>query len=235
MSSRLWPHVEDEKLFAEIRSVLRMLDEITEDINIDRNVVDPFSAIFDMAKQNITYDEWIEQEKFRQAQKSLQNAVGYFHQNILGHVDGWVNPGSGGSFDLISNDKKIIAEIKNKHNTMNSTSGGGTYRKMANHLDGDYKGYMGYIVTVIHKSPQRISRPFAPSESGLKHEPRDDLLLVDGATFYHIVTGDQNALRELYQILPEAIKLALPTRNFDFNQETTSKSLLELFDRAFGD
>lgn len=47
-------------------------------------------------------------ETTRQAQKTLQNHIGDFHQNILGSVDGWINLKVGSIIDLISEDLPAI-------------------------------------------------------------------------------------------------------------------------------
>ncbi|MGH7237547.1 MAG: Eco47II family restriction endonuclease, partial [Candidatus Saccharimonadales bacterium] len=60
------------------------------------NVIDPFSALIDAARQNIALSDWLRQEKSRQIQKSFQNAVGDFHQHILGAIPGWQDAGDGG-------------------------------------------------------------------------------------------------------------------------------------------
>ena len=52
------------------------------------NVVDPFSAVFDMAVNNMSFSEWTRAEIRRQHQKTLQNAIGKFHQTVLGSVNG---------------------------------------------------------------------------------------------------------------------------------------------------
>lgn len=87
-------------------------------IKMSANVMDPFSAIFQMSGFGMTYDEWYKSEEARQAQKTMQNFVGDFHQEILGHCAGWQNMGKGMIIDLVNANKMIIAEVKNKHNTI---------------------------------------------------------------------------------------------------------------------
>src|SRR5690606_6948457 len=88
------------------------------DINFGKNVVDPFSAIFEMIGFEMYFEDWRLSEKSRQAQKSLQNFVGEFHQTILGSCHGWKDMGKGNIIDLFSEDGRVIAEIKNKFNTI---------------------------------------------------------------------------------------------------------------------
>lgn len=234
MNSRYWEYIENNVLIDEIKTVLQQFSLEMESVDIYRNVIDPFSAVFDMAKQGIEFDEWLEQEKSRQSQKTLQNLVGYFHQHILGAVGDWDDPGTGGSIDLVNDRLKVIAEIKNKHNTLNSSSATQTYNKMVGHLDGDKKGYQGYVVLLIPKRTKRYIKFFAPNDDGTPVKKREDLKEIDGASIYEIVTGDKDALKKLYNCLPEAIDAAIPDLDFTI-EDSLRDEFKKLFVRAFGD
>jgi len=233
-TKRIYPYVEDSILIEEVRKVfnsvnseLHKVDEIFHD-----NVIDPFSAIFDCSTQNISYCDWVEQEKHRQIQKTLQNAVGYFHQNILGSVKGWSNPGHGGGYDIENSDRKIIAEIKNKHNTMNSNSATAVYNKLVGFLQKTKKGYTAYLVIIVPKSPIKFTKPFGSLVKDTNTPVRKDLLTIDGSSFYEMVTGDKNALRLLYEALPKVIEIVTGKQSKKLT--TDSKLFLELFNKAFG-
>lgn len=234
MSNTFWEYVDDEILITEIKNVLQQFEQEMESVDIHRNVLDPFSALFDMAKQGIDFEEWLEQEKSRQSQKTLQNLVGYFHQHILGAVGDWEDPGTGGSVDLINDREKIIVEIKNKHNTLNSSSATQTYNKMVGHLNNSKLGYQGYVVLLIPKRPRRYKKHFAPNDDGVPVERRDDLMEIDGASIYEIVTKDKDALKKLYACLPDAIEAALPGLDFSIDAGLRGE-FKKLFVRAFGD
>lgn len=234
MSRTFWEYVDDDILIAEIKSVLRQFEQEMETVDIHRNVLDPFSALFDMAKQSIDFEEWLIQEKSRQSQKTLQNLVGYFHQHILGEVGDWKDLGKGGSMDLINDNERIIAEIKNKHNTLNSSSATQTYNKIVGHLDGDKRGYQGYVVLLIPKRPKRYKKHFAPNDDGKRVVRRDDLMEIDGASMYEIVTKDKDALKKLYVALPDAIDAALPGLKFTIDDGLRGE-FKKLFVRAFGE
>lgn len=228
-----YKYVDDTILLEEIKKVLNVVKNALNDVDqkIHSNVLDPFSAFFESAHHNITYEQWLEQEKIRQVQKTLQNQIGYFHQGILGAIDGWKDLGHGGGLDIESEDQKIIAEIKNKHNTMNSTSSVGTYDKISHRLKTDKKGFIGYVVTIIPKTSTRFKKPFQPSIDGKPRPKRKDILLVDGATFYEVVTGDRNGLEMLFKALPDATRQVLKISKKDFNPE--ANLFLELFKKAF--
>ncbi len=169
-----------------------------------KNTVDPFSAIFDSMIQNISYSDWVNQERARQAQKTLQNAIGNFHQNVLGFVPGWENLKVGKGLDLRNDSRNIIAEVKNKHNTMNSSSALATYEKMQKQLDWDpsCKGYTAYCVIIIPHTKKALNTPFAPTEKGVSRQKREDIRIIDGKSFYELVTGQSDALAHLYNRLP---------------------------------
>ena len=111
--------ISDKDLCDAVARVVKIIETAEHDVEIKlhKNVVDPFSALFHGITHAISYQEWIEQEKARQTQKTMQNAIGDFHQEVLGAVLGWKDLGVGGGLDVVNEEKKIIAEVKNKFNT----------------------------------------------------------------------------------------------------------------------
>ena len=161
-----------------------------------RNVVDPFQSLvvastFDIQDRATLSDV----QRADSAIRGLGNALGEFHQKILGSVDGWENHDAG--YDLECDARMVLAEIKNKWNTMNSSN----RRQVENDLEvalrqkrGDWTGY---LVLVVPKSPHRYSKHL-----------RGNLYETDGASFYHYVTGDANAIHDL---LDELCDMLAPT------------------------
>jgi len=230
MSKTFFPYIEDKIFLKEVSSVFEIIDNSLKKIDGDfyDNVIDPFSALFDASGQNIPLNKWVEQEKHRQLQKTLQNGIGYFHQRILGHIGDWKDPGAGGIYDSENEKLKIFAQIKNKYNTFNSGSASDTYNTMCNLLNTTKKGYKGYVVIIIPKTPNRFNKVFAPGGK----TKRSDLLTVDGSTYYEMVTGDKKALLKLFLALPIAIAEVRKIKLKDFKTESTD--FLDLFHRAYG-
>ncbi len=98
-------------------SVKRVYVAQTEELDLYRNTLDCFSASIDAVVQGISLDDWMVQEKERQVQKTKQNAIGSLHEEIMGCLPSVVNLAVGNVIDIVSDEKKLIAEIKNKHNT----------------------------------------------------------------------------------------------------------------------
>ena len=209
------------------------------DSKFGKNVIDPFSVMFEMAGFNIKeVSTWESREKTRQSQKTLSNAFGTFHQNVLGHIKGWKNLGVGHSADLESADRKIIAEVKNKYNTVT----GGNLSAVYDHLEGlvmpnvsKYKGYTAYYVETIPRpkksKSQKYDVAFTPSIKTSKTTKTANNLIrkIDGQSFYELVTEVPGALEQLYNVLPTVI-----SHLSDYTFEPDELARMEIyFKRAF--
>lgn len=205
--------ISDEKLTNAVTHLLTKAAKAEEKVKKEfgKNVIDPFSALFVMSGFNLDYDTWYKTESTRQAQKTLQNHIGEFHQIILGSVDGWENMKTGNIVDLVSKDKKIIAEVKNKYNTIS----GGKLADLYYSLDSlvmpknsIYKDFEAYYVAIIPKKKNRYNSEFTPPDKnkGTKCPQNSLVREIDGANFYDLVTEEKNALSNLYKVLPNVIE-----------------------------
>lgn len=175
-----------------------------------KNVIDAFGAMFEMAGFNMDYSDWEKSEEARQSQKTLQNAVGEFHQKILGSVTGWADLGKGKIMDLENQQKKIVAEVKNKFNTLSGGKLSDQYKVMYDAVmpkTSIYKDFTAYYVTIIAKKINKFDIPFTPSDknSGTKLSSNKLIRHIDGVSFYELVTGDKDALADLFNIIPSII------------------------------
>jgi len=77
------------------------------------------------------------------------------------------------------------------------------------------------------------NKPFVPSDntkSGQRAVAREDIRLIDGRSFYTIVTGEEDALAQLYKSLPEMIRRALGNSKIAPEKDAL---FLQLFEKAF--
>ena len=181
------------------------------EINFGKNVIDPFSALFEMSGFEINYEAWIKSETNRQAQKTLQNHIGDFHQKILGSISGWDNMKTGKEVDLYSESNKIIAEVKNKYNTLSGGKLADLYsslEKLVMPKSSIYKGFTAYYVAIIPKSSIRYDREFTPSDKSRGEKCASNKLIreIDGSSFYSLATGEDRALENLFNVLPNVIE-----------------------------
>ncbi|MBU1132032.1 Eco47II family restriction endonuclease [Patescibacteria group bacterium] len=163
----------------------------------------------------------------------MQNVIGDFHQQILGNCSDWRDLGTGSILDIVNDNKKIIAEIKNKYNTTKGNHKVELYDAiMAKLKESEYSGYTGYYVEIISKGKKQYDKPFTPSDNKQKGKQRTTdkkIRIIDGLSFYTLATGNKNALSELFNVLPKVIK-----ENTNYNlPETEIKQYGKLFEKAF--
>lgn len=226
--------ISDKNLATAVTRLLEVAQKarIEADKRFGRNVIDPFAVLFEMSGFNTDETAWLVGEKNRQAQKTLQNHVGNFHQIILGMMDGWQDLGTGGVVDLVCHDKKIIAEVKNKHNTVKGSDKVKVYDQLETLVmtkGHQYKDFTAYYVEIIPKSGMRYDKTFTPPDSAKGQIRRANPLIrqIDGYSFYALATGVPDALEQLFLVLPEVIE-ACSDYHFTNRQFTTA-----FFDQAF--
>lgn len=222
-------YISDELLLKCFKSLLDATNkgELKAKDNFERNIIDPFSTLLEMAIFDCDKTSWVKSETKRQAQKSLTNAIGTFHQQVLGSVDGWENLRTSNQVDLVNTKRKILAEVKNKHNTLKASDKATLYNKlhdMISKKNSVFKDYTAYYVEIIPDSSKVYDRIFTPSDSsiGSKCPSNEKIRYIDGRSFYFLASGDPEALDKLFLALPKLIKiqgLKINTKDFDFAQD----------------
>lgn len=225
--------INDQKLENIVREVIQKGQDAQLKTNFCKNVIDPFSILFELSSFSISPKQWLENEKIRQAQKTLSNHIGSFHQNILGAIDGWSVLNTGGIVDVISLDRKIIAEVKNKHNTVKGSDKSGMYYRLEDLVmrkGHTYKNYTAYYVEIIPNKPMKYDVCFTPSDSrtGAKCPINPLIRKIDGYSFYALATGVEDALYQLFSVIPRVIEKVKPECKI---LETTAAK--DFFKKAF--
>lgn len=134
--------ISEEDFKKHVRATIMKYGEKLESYDLKRfnsNLIDPIKLIFDKSVYRTSWEEIVNNEIFRQRDKSNNNDIGYFHQNIFSYFKGCEVPQAG--WDVIYRNPDgiqmpdgdivhtIYVEMKNKHNTMNSASSAKTYIK----------------------------------------------------------------------------------------------------------
>lgn len=224
----------NKDLITAVGKVVKIIknSEHDADVKFHKNVIDPFSALFHGVTHGITYKEWIEQEKARQSQKTMQNAIGDFHQEILGSILGWSNLGIAGGLDVVNEEKKIIAEVKNKFNTTKGNHRVEIYDAIKSKLkEKKYNNFTGYFVEIIPQDKKSYNKPFTPPDNKTKKRrpTKRNIRIIDGASFYALATGRKSALQELFEVLPGVL-----VNDFKFKlNKQEALQYFELFKLAF--
>ncbi len=172
----------------------------------NKNLIDPIKLTFDSKVYGKTIEEIIESESIRQMDKSNSNNIGYFQQNIFKYIHykntqetNWSVPKQG--FDIINDVDKIYVEMKNKHNTMNSSSSQKTFMRMQSKLL-DNRENSCYLVEVIAKNSQNIKWQISLDGQSTSNE---NIRRVSIDKFYEIVTGEKEAFKQLVEVLSKVM------------------------------
>lgn len=169
--------------------------------DFNNNVIDPIKLLFDKSVYKKSFDEVISLELHRQRDKSNTNAIGYFHQNMFKYIANCTVPKQGWDVIYFGNNFNIYVEMKNKHNTMNSSSAQKTYIQMQNQIINTPNDYC-YLVEVIAPTSRNI--PWGCSVNGT-HVENNHIRRVSIDQFYKIVTGVDDAFYQICQQLPKTI------------------------------
>ena len=164
------------------------------------NKVDTIKLTFDAKFNNINEDDLIQSEILRQIDKSINNSIGTFHEQILGGIKGF-EVGNLSGFDIKASDYTLFADIKNKHNTMNSSSAEALFQKLARYAD-DYKKAKCYWVQILAKGS---FNELWKGEINGKEYSHSRVYKISGDQFYALLSGQKDALFQLYKALPKAI------------------------------
>jgi len=211
-------------------------------IDIYKNTLDPFSAVIDCMIRDTTPLQFKKQEEARASQKTLQNKVGYFHEDTILCFHGWSKPKL---VDVTNINDKIIAEIKNKHNTTKGNHLKNIYDDLEYKLNTKYNGFTAYYVQILPKKRKvkTHNKPFTPPDN-VTHSNRPknpQIRVIDGASFYEIVSGNPDFFEKLCrEYLPNALEKSIKkinlTRNSKLGYPVGLKNDLvikEFFDQAF--
>lgn len=164
------------------------------------NKVDTIKLTFDAKFNDINEDDLIQSEILRQIDKSINNSIGTFHEQVLGGIKGF-EVGKLSGFDIRAEDDTLFADIKNKHNTMNSSSAEALFQKLARYAD-DYKKAKCYWVQILAKGS--FNEHWEGEING-KEYSHSRVFKISGDQFYALLSGQDDALFQLYKALPKAI------------------------------
>ena len=189
--------ISNELIYEHVKQTVLLYRNSISLEQFNHNIIDPIKLTFDSQVYGKSFEEIIESECIRQIDKSNSNHIGYFHQNLFKYVgNGWSVPVAG--FDVVNEQRHIFAELKNKHNTMNSRASDSVYMNMQNKILHDDEAVC-MLVEIIAKKSQDI--PW--NKNGLSHKK---IRRVSIDKFYEIVFGDKYAFVKLCRALPLIIE-----------------------------
>lgn len=181
------------------------------------NKVDTIKLTFDSKFNSITEDDLIQSEILRQIDKSINNSIGTFHEEILGGIEGYER-GNKNGYDIKAIDNSLFAEVKNKHNTMSAGAKLEVFESLANFADNNKKAKCYWVQLLAKKS--FTSEWKGEIKGKYKSHPR--IYTISGDQFYALLSGQDDALFQLYKALPVVIEDYLKSYKSESNQNKNS-------------
>lgn len=201
------------------KAYLKAKNNITKK-NFYTNKVDTIKLTFDAKFNDIDEESLIQSEILRQIDKSINNSIGTFHEQVLGGINGF-EVGNLSGFDIKAKDNTLFADIKNKHNTMNSSAAEALFQKLARYAN-DYKKAKCYWVQILAKGS--FCELWSGDING-KEYSHSRVYKISGDQFYALLSGQENAMFQLYKALPVAIKDYL--KSADKGEDVAENSALD--------
>lgn len=203
MGNKYVDFISDEHLLKCISNLYNSYEKAKSEITRKKfyaNKIDTIKLTFDSKFNGLSEEDLIKAEVIRQIDKSINNSIGTFHEQILGGIEGY-QIGNLSGFDIKANDNSLFADIKNKHNTMNSSSAEALFQKLKRYAD-DNKKAKCYWVQILAKGS---FNQLWEAEINGKEYKHSRVYKISGDQFYFLLTGKENALKQLFQALPLAI------------------------------
>ncbi|MBH1971555.1 Eco47II family restriction endonuclease [Moraxellaceae bacterium AER2_44_116] len=192
--------ISNQDLFNHVQETVLKYRFVIDLKEFNKNLVDPIKFTFDAQVYGKTIAQVVEAEVLRQLDKSNNNHIGYFHQNIFRHIgNGWTVPKAG--YDVENTERQIFVEMKNKHNTMNSSSSQKTYMRMQHSINQNANA-LCLLVEVIATASQNRAWAISLDKTPISDER---IRRVSMDKFYEMVTGDKFAFKRLCEVLPLVI------------------------------
>lgn len=223
MKNKYVDYISDEHLLNCIanlhKSYLKAKNNITKK-NFYSNKVDTIKLTFDAQFNDINHQSLIQSEILRQIDKSTNNSIGTFHEQILGGIKGF-EIGNLSGYDIKSTDDTLFADIKNKHNTMNSSSAEALFQKLSKYADENKKAKCYWVQVLAKSSFCELWK----GEINGKEYSHSRVYKISGDQFYALLSGKHNALFQLYKNLPIAVQVYL--KSVEKSQSAKENSALD--------
>ena len=162
------------------------------------NKVDTIKLTFDGKFNSISEEDIIKLEVLRQRDKSFNNSVGTFHEQVLGGIEGF-EIGNRKGFNITANDDTLFAVFSSEKLSNNISDA--VFEKLASTAN-IFKKSLCYYVLLDDFSDTNEKWVIGHDEYSVSHRR---VFKVSLNQFYAIVTNDNNAYDKLINALPDEL------------------------------
>lgn len=208
-----------------------------------KNKVDPIKLLFDTKFNYREIEETIELEIVRKKDKTISNAIGTFHEEILGSIEGFKQFTVGHGYDIKSDDDSFFADVKNKHNTVKGSNLKDLYQELETYIkaSGNPKAKAYWVQIIAMNS---FNEPWRIPINKLNNP---NIYKISADRLYQLMTGIDDSFKQLCAVLPVVIDDYLKTKEKitkaeniiveELTKEAKANNtslILELFNQTFG-
>jgi hypothetical protein len=161
----------------------------------DRNKtkIDEIKKESDKIAHNLTEEEWIKFDNMRLKDKQINNKIGELHEYICCNSNNFCKAPKSLKVDIIKNDYSIFIELKNKYNTLNSSSRENTINRLIK-IKKQYNESLCLIGIINGKSFKK------------KIDEENDIWLYSGDELFELIFNDKNYLKHVKTIISNNMK-----------------------------
>lgn len=188
-----------------VRSLIEKYEKTKDEMSYKKftaNQIDPIKFTFDKNILDQSDEEKIKSEITRKIDKTITNAIGDFHEDLLGKIKGYKKYPVGYGYDIKADDNSLYADIKNKHNTVKGSDLKNLYKNLESYIqESENPNAKAYWVQIISNGKSFNQNWNIPKED--LNNP--NIFKISGDKFYELLTGKKNAFYDMCIALPKVI------------------------------
>ena len=188
--------ISDKDIFNHVKETVLRYSANIDLAAFNKNIIDPIKLTFDAKVYGRTIEEVVASECMRQMDKSNNNHIGYFHQNLFRYAgNGWTVPKEG--FDVVNEERHIYALLNDDVSKMKTAIKNKVVMKFMNQLMKDEKAIC-MIVDLANYS--YVEKSWSIDGEDGYFDDKFRYISING--FYEVVFGKTNAYKQIVDVLP---------------------------------
>lgn len=193
--------ISDENIYNHVRETVTRYSASIDLKEFNKNIIDPIKLTFDAKVYGRSMEEVVASECIRQMDKSNNNHIGYFHQNLFRYAgNGWMVPPEG--FDVVNEERHIYACLLDNPKSLTKKKKNSLMIRCFDKQIHD-KGAVCYIVNMSDHSGKDETWKADDIEDDFSSK---DMRLVSIDRFYEIVFNDKTAYQRICDVLPQILE-----------------------------
>lgn len=188
--------ISDKDIFNHVKETVLRYSANIDLAAFNKSIIDPIKLTFDAKVYGRTIEEVVASECMRQMDKSNNNHIGYFHQNLFRYAgNGWMVPKEG--FDVVNEERHIYALLNDDVSKMKTAIKNKVVMKFMNQLMKDEKAIC-MIVDLANYS--YVEKSWSIDGEDGYFDDKFRYISING--FYEVVFGKTNAYKQIVDVLP---------------------------------